>query len=274
MGNYLTVAEELQPVADSAKSWYENSGFKVTIENRKRTDCPFLATLECKRLQTTVLVDVQAGVPDKQTLMEWISYCRAQGSDVRYTVALNKQSYPVKLLIPVKKLGIGILLLDSDFNVHEESSAQDLSVNLSLPTLQRYSTRVRELLGPSWDVLKNGDFVQGFEDACVAFEGEAKKYLARHVGSRIHIVTTTGVRKDPTKTQIRRGTMGDLADFFARIDVANHNDSSIAKILKELRPTRNQAAHNRRDGRSLASIKRKGPGLLWKIAQGTELSLK
>jgi hypothetical protein len=274
MGNYLTVVEELQPTADRLVSWLGDSGYKVIIENTQREECPFLATLECKRLHTTLLVDVRMKLPDRETLREWTTYCRAQKTDVRYAFALLGPGPSVSSLSLAKSMGVGIFVVDKEFNVHEECDAQDFSTKDKFPALSRFPKRVRELLGPAWDVLRKGDFVQGFDDACVTFESESRKYLARHVGRRIHILDSKGRRADPTKTVIKRMTMGQLAEAFARIDGANHNDDSIGKILKELNPTRIKAAHKRRDGRSIKAIKQNGPALLWKIAQGTVLSLK
>jgi hypothetical protein len=220
MPNYLTVPEELQRIADKLLSHFRGSGFVVKVENQTRLGCPYLATMECKRRQTLLLVDIQPNLPDGSTLREWTSYCRAQSTDVRYLLAMPMQVTTVNSLIPLKDAGIGIVFVDDDteLRIHVEHEARDTRLDGALPTLARFPNPVRKILGPSWDVLARDDFVIGFDDACVAFETAVRNYLVRHVQSgRIRFASVKGKTITYSSSEIRKMPMGALKMRFHKL---------------------------------------------------------
>ena len=268
---YLTIPEELQAIADRLLQWFEDHGYNVKVEDRSRPEYPTLPCFVCRRGPTSLYVDLAGELPRAEHVREWEAFCRVQSADSRYVVAVRTSAVSMNRQLQLVADGIGLLAVDEHYDVHELNPAADKSIADDLPKLTKYPKEVRRILAPSWEEVGRGRLLEGFDDACVAFENEARKYLVRHAKSgRISFAGTT----TPSPQKIGRMTMGQMIDAFSKIQRPNHADSVILQTLRDLNPDRIRVAHKRKDGRSLAALRQNAPGLMWKLGACMEHCLK
>jgi hypothetical protein len=131
--------------------------------------------------------------------------------------------------------------------VSELLPPHDLALNVALPELRSFSPALRRILGPVYEKFNRGDWREGFEEACLVLETEARNYLKEGIRStRITILDKRGAPNNPTLTKVGRMTLGQLASVFARIQSQNHTDSLLAGILPKINPDRIGVVHKKR----------------------------
>ena len=272
---FLTIPEELSGVATATVEGLRGSGYTVKVEDPSLMGVPYLPTLSASRGGTTVHVFVESGVPSPSKLREFRAYCAAQRADTRYALALPPAAVPSgEQLAQLQRQGVGVYLSGADV-FHEVSPPVDLTLNLNLPDLSRYSNHVRRELSSSWESCRRGQALEGFDDACVVLEGLARKYIIRHRRKRsLTFLSAPGRARVVTDANIRKMTMGQLAVLFSQIHMPNHADTLLANVLKTLNPDRVRVAHKRRDGRSVGALRQNMHRHFWSIAEGVDAALK
>ena len=271
---YLTISEEVSVVADRLSQHFTDSGFKVTVEPAGAA-FPYQPTLRCSRDSTIILVEVVETYPDILHVQEWEAYCKLQGRDFRFAIGMEAPtSFKTSVLSKLTQMGIGIIVVEikNGFNVLELCSAKDQNLTLSLPSLKNYSNGVLKGLSSALSEYPR-DVMKGFDDACVVFEQQARRYLAKRLSSGlISFVTAKGNPKLVTKTQINKMTMGQLTHTFGEIVSPNHWDSSLERILRQLNDDRILVAHHRTSPRSRRRIRSIAVSRFWLLAVGLEIA--
>lgn len=268
MVDFLTVPDELLGVAEAVTLEQEASGFKVTVEDANVLGLPYLCPIVARRADLTRFIYVESSIPPVAKTRDIRGFCCSQTRSTQFCVALPATATITGTqMTSLRAQGIGILLVDSFIDsVDEILPPNDLTLSVSLPDLSRYPNAVRAVLGPSWDTLRRGLFLEGFDDACVAFESEVRKYIIRHKRGRMEFLQGN----PPSDAQVRRRTMGQLCRLLADITNPNHADSQLLSILSALNDDRVRVAHKRRDGRSVGALRRNLGAHLWRIVQGVE----
>ena len=266
---FLTVPEELLDVAMTSIDYFHQFGYTVMVE-RSSIEYPYTPTLVCKRHPTTVIVDVEHMIP-LDRVNDWVAYGRSCWSDTRVALFLPASiAISVNDQLDLQRLGVGIYLFDGN-RVVEMLVPADLAVNIGLPALNRYSNKVRKSLGGSFEQIRRGNWREGFEDACVALEDDARRYLTKHVDSgRIVTVSPTGNVTTPSRKKIDGMTMGGLKTTFLAIRAPNGADAKIAGVLKRLNPDRIRVAHKRRSPQAEQALRRNVGRQLWTIVAGVK----
>jgi hypothetical protein len=162
-------------------------------------------------------------------------------------------------------LGVG-LYQGTDDALRELLSPIDLAVQLALPQLTRYPNEVRKRLGGAFEQVRRGNWLEGFEEACIALESEARAYLAAGISSgRLTMSSTKGRDSTPTVRKVDGMTLGQLKDQFLSIDNPNHADTIVGQSLDRLNPDRIRAAHKRKHHASQAALRRNVGKQMWLI---------
>ncbi|MFL6275240.1 MAG: hypothetical protein ACJ74G_08505, partial [Blastocatellia bacterium] len=120
----------------------------------------------------------------------------------------------------------------------------DLGLGVNLPPLTSLPRKLRTLLGSAYDQFNRSHWREGFEDACQAFENEARRYLKAGIKTRIKFVTSKGP-KTYTDKQIDRLTMGQLATAFSQIHSQNRSDAIVGHALSHINPDRVGVVHHK-----------------------------
>jgi hypothetical protein len=241
---YNTIAVELVEYADRVADHFESTGYRVRVEHVE-LGRPFTPTLVCDRKPTTVLIDVVTRL-DHGRVEAWVRYARSCGKDTRvaicvpHTVALSNSE--------VGKLsasGVGLYTVMAD-SVVEQCLPADLALNVALPEPRSLSKEVKTKLGSAYEKFNRQQWREGFEDACLALEVEARRYLAKWSRTgRIRILGKKGVPGTLTTQEINKLTMGQLAVTFDRIQAQNHTDSLVAKALRRINKDRVGVVHHK-----------------------------
>jgi hypothetical protein len=106
---------------------------------------------------------------------------------------------------------------------------------------------------------------EGFEEACNAFEEEARRYLKRWSKTgRVKIQTKHGP-KQLTPTEINKLTMGALRDKFTHILGPTLLDSMIEEALEKVNPDRVERIHRRRAKRTESRLRSNVGRHMWLI---------
>jgi hypothetical protein len=140
----------------------------------------------------------------------------------------------------------------------------DLALQLEPPELKNYPNSIRKALGPSYEQIGRGNWVEGFEDACNAVEDRARKYLTKHTDSgRITVSLGKKAGIKLSRAEIDKMPLGALKDAFLAIDNPNHADAVIGQCLAELNPDRILAAHKRREAAAQRRLRRNVGKQMW-----------
>jgi hypothetical protein len=266
MRSFVTVSDDLEALADVLATHLEGYGYRLKIEEQK-LEYPSTPTMVGRRSHTTLIVEVAARI-ELEKLMAWSAFAKSCPRDTR--VALGMPSNPTDAAEhdKLREEGVGLYVVQSG-TVTEVLAGRDLAVSIGLPTLADYPTAVRRSLGAAFEQIGRGNWREGFEDACVALESEARRYLKRHMATgRIVIVNAKGIRL--TGTSVDRMTIGKLAATFLRIPTMNVSDSKIAGTLKQINDDRIRVAHKKGTGRAEAALRRNVGRMVWTITANME----
>ncbi len=99
------------------------------------------------------------------------------------------------------------------------------------------------MLGPAYEQFARSQWREGFEEACQAFEVEARRYLK--AGMRSGRVVIPNRRGTTATADVDRLTMGQLADAFSRIQHQNYADAIIGQTLKAVNRDRVGVVHKK-----------------------------
>jgi len=149
---------------------------------------------------------------------------------------------------------IGIYTVSVAGKVTELRAPVDLGIRVDLPELQTLPVPVRKLVAPAYRKFEQGDWRDGFADACLAFEQESRKYLkSRSAKPGVSILKKNGKPISQRAKQIDKATLGRLGHFFLGVSTPNSIDSMLAKTIPIINKERNPVTHKRR---SVATEKR------------------
>ena len=241
--NFKNVSVALLEYAEEAVTDFENRGYKISIEKRE-LGFPYTPTLLCKQRRTTVIVELFAQLL-LDRIREWVLYARSSGQDTRVAICLPpKAKLTSKQEKSLREQKVG-LYRATGHGLEERIPTNDLALNVQLPLLNSLPNQLRSLLGPAYDQFNKSYWREGFEDACQAFENEARRYLKAGCRTgRITIMTKKGP-KNPTIAQINKMTMGTLAKKFSDIQSQNYADAVIGKTLKRINQDRVGVVHHK-----------------------------
>jgi hypothetical protein len=244
---YLTVPEELLVEADAVGDYLEEYGYTVTVEERE-LGFPYAPTFLCKRNGTLLVVEVDNKLAFDR-LGEWSKYGHSCGTDTRVAVATPDGVARVPADdARLSNLHVGLLLV-TEHGVVEVFPPMDMSVNLQLPELRRFSNPVRAALGPVYEMIRRGQWREGFEEGCKTIESLAREYLKRHVVSgRIKVLDSKGRVRTPSVKDIERYTLGSLALRFGRIQNKSHRDIVVGEVLQKINGDRITVVHKKATG--------------------------
>lgn len=261
--SFLTVPDELLEIAERVADHLASHGYTVRVE-KKSIEYPMTPTLHCKRQSTTLFIEV-ASKPPMDRLRDWSSYGKSCSGDTRVSLCMpDSVSLTASEQAHLRDLGVGLLAVGS--SVTEMFAAPDLAITMELPLLAKESKPVQRALGQAYEQIGRGNWREGFEDACVSLETEARKYLTKHIKSgRIRVLGKKGRAKSLSERGIERMPMGVLKDNFLAIDTPNVSDDRIASALKRVNPDRIRVAHKRRSPSAERTLRRNAPRLMWVI---------
>ena len=239
---FRTVPEELLDVAASIADHLASVGYSIYPE-RGALGFPYTPTLLVRRKHTEAVVEVVSRVDDSR-VREWVAYGRSTGRDFRVSLALRHDTeMRTETEELLRECGVGCFLI-SPHGVTEKLISTDLALNIELPDLKALPMKARRLLGPAYENFDRGMWREGFEEACHAFESEARRYLKRHCASGR--VTLQGKKQYvPKASVIDRAPMGGLRDMFNHIISQNRADSLIGDTLAEVNQDRIGVVHHK-----------------------------
>ena len=246
MVDFLTIPDELLHVAEAAYNHYRHHGYEVSVEHRE-IGFPFTPALVCSRGHETHIVEVVGGMDDAR-VRRWKTFGISQIRDTRVTFAAPDLDVIGNAgVVLLRQDHLGLLVLNGGAVV-EITAAADLAVPMALPDLGDLPNALWPLLGPVYEKLNRGEWRDALAEACSAVETFARNYLVEGTATgRIVVLNGNGTVRALTAAQIRRQTLGQLAENFGRIQNRNHTDSVIANILPAINPERVGLAHHRND---------------------------
>jgi hypothetical protein len=241
---FNTVATELVEHAEAALEYFSNLGYTSKVEPYE-ISFPTRPTFSFKRTHTQLVIIV-CGKIDMGQLTQWVSLAKSMSTDFRIGVLLPSEMVQKQLGkhgIQLQKLGVGIYSSDAG-GVAPIKESVDQNINVTLPALSNFSKPVRKILGPSYEHFEGGRWRECFDEACKAFEQEARPYLKKAISSgRLSIYKSPGVIKNPTPAQIDKMTLGSLGFTFGNSHPQNSVDSQIYRALTQINKDRVDSAH-------------------------------
>ncbi len=261
---FRTVPDELLGIASAAMDLLKSRGYTVTPE-RRETGYPFAPTLHGKRGSETGFVEVEAKIAVDR-MRQWVAYGRSCKADTRVWCALPEDAKRSgKEDRQLKELGVGLILV-GDGEATETMPPKDLALGFELPDITTLPRRFRKKLGPVYEHFDRAEWREGFEEACLALEDAARKYLWKEVkAGRIAIVSRKGKQQQLTKKTIDKFSMGDLAGRFPLIVQQSHADRVIGDVLKQVNPSRVGVAHHKRKAAAETKLREEVGGQMWLI---------
>lgn len=258
--------EELMPCAEQVAALLKSRGYRIRAEHRE-VGFPCPPTLCCTRKPVVLLVEIVDKL-DQSRVSEWVAYCRAVSVDTRIALGMPEEVAPsMQDVSRLQELGVGLYLVGAA-SVKESLVPTDQGMHGSQATLPELATlphSVRVLLGPAYEQLTTGDWRGAFQDACQAFEDDARRYL-KHWSKTTRIkIQRKGGPEILSRAEIERFTMGQLAKAFADILSPNQVDSIIAQTLQAVVGDRNRLTHKKRKAHTEARLRRNWRGHFWKI---------
>lgn len=263
---FRTVPDELVACAEAVAEHYRALGYRISVEPRE-LGFPNTPTFQAKRANTRLVAEVVDRI-DEALLKRWTDYGKSSGKDFRVVVVVPD---PVIIVAQadamLRALGLGCVVASPQGCV-ERIQPTDLALNVALPELAAMPARARELLGPAYEKFARGDWREGFEDACQAFEAESRRYMKRHSKSGRIRVLRKGVPTALTSTEIDHFTMGRLASVFGEIINQNLADSVIHDTLKSVNQDRIGVVHKKASKAVEARLRRNVGQHMWTLHAG------
>lgn len=260
---FKTVSIDLIEYAEETASHFQNRGYKVSVERFER-GFPYTPTLICKRQRTTMIIEVFEQISFDR-LLAWVSYARSTNKDTRIAACLsNKVTVTTEQERILRDQGVGLYIATGN-GVIERISPSDLALRIALPPLESLPHKLRTLLGSAYDQF-GANWREGFEDACQAFETEARRYMKAGIQSgRITLVTNSGNTRTLTNQQVDKLTMGQLAVAFSQILNQNRADVVIGQALSTVNPDRVGVAHHKAKVKTERSLRTNLGQNMWTI---------
>ncbi len=262
---YKTVSDELVECAERTERYFRDRGYSIRIE-KYQLGFPYTPTFLCKLEHITLIVEVVAQV-SLERLQVWIAYAQSCRGDTRVAISLARQEVLEEAQEQFCRDNSIAVYVSEGQMIRERMGHRDLALHVQLPKLALLKPKLRGLLGPAYVQFEQGNWREGFENACQAFEVEVKKYLKKGIQSKRII---RGPRVLPAR-KIDRMPMGALKDSFFQIQNMNGTDSIIAKTLQQINPDRVGVAHHRAQARTETRLRRNFGQHMWAIVAAMKL---
>jgi len=236
--DFISCPDHLLAAAIAYGERLELRGYKVIIE---KFDLAFPRTPQfvAKRNRETLIVEVM-DEPVWDRIEEWAKYAKACSTETRVAIGFAKgRALSVEEMTRLGILGVGALVWDGAVPI-DAVPTKDLALQAEPPALPAGLSRK---LGHAYDQLDQGNWREGFEEACQVLEQEARIYLKKSVPHRVQILSKSGAVSNPTHGHIDKMTLGQLAEEFSRIRSPNLADSRIGQSLKRVNEDRISVVH-------------------------------
>lgn len=241
---FLTVPNELQAIALACNKSLLAAGFRLKCENNEH-DYPETATIDARRQGQHWFYIFDDRVKQPRILL-WSAYARSCTSSTFVMLCIRKKSaLKAKDLVLLKSQGVGLTVIDDEDVLSEVVSAIDLTMNITLPPLNRHRVAMRRQLLTVHGQFRNGNWKGGFEDACKLVEKTARDYLLNQIKNSQVTVPAKKGPKTISKDEARRLPLGALANVFCQRLYPKQIDSQLCGGLKKINPDRIKVAHNK-----------------------------
>jgi hypothetical protein len=248
-------------VAIAVYEYFGNHGYHVRSE-KSDPAAPFTPTFTATRASTTLHLDV-CGTFVASRVREWVAFAKSTGSDTRVGLCMPEALAPAQEG-ELRHNGVGLYLMGLS-GIREAIAPVDLALSLALPPIGSLSRKCKELLGPAYEKFQKGEWREGFEEACNAFEEEARRYLKRWSGTGRIKVSAKSLPTQLTAKEVNALTMGGLRDKFRKILSPTLLDSTIAEALERINPDRIERVHRRRAKRTETRLRKNVGKHIWLI---------
>jgi hypothetical protein len=269
-GGFATIADDLVDCATSVAAHLRGHGHTVKVEPQQ-LGYPSVPTFLAKRSQTTIFV--QIGRKPKLALLDaWTKYGKSCARDTRIMFATDKQPIPMAIqFLQLNRIG---LYLYSAGQVVELLPPHDLAINIGLPNLADFNSKVRRWLAPTYEKFEKGDWSGGFEEACKLLEEKARDYFVDFSKSgRIKIMTRTGPTTLSRHT-IEKLTMGQLKEKFEKIVSPTGDDQQIGDALARINVDRINVTHKKNKATTEKRLRKNVGHHIWVIISALQILSK
>lgn len=243
VGDFSTVPEELLTVALRYGDYLESEGYAVEIEPLELAQ-PSTPVFRATRGLTTVFAHVVRR-PDIDEILDWAQYARTFDKDTRlYLVIPGTETIPTSQMSRLTKAQVGIVAVDGQ-DVQLLCSAADLTVNLAIP---RLPPGVHAFLGDAWDLIREGKWMEGFDEACQVLNRLAASHLVKKINAgTVSFVTPAGKPKALTVAEIERAPLGAIREYFSWIEKPGTIETTVEGVIGEINANRVTVAHFKRE---------------------------
>lgn len=237
VSDFSIVPEELLMVAIRFGEYVEREGYDVVVEPAELAQ-PSTPVFRITRSLTTKFIHV-ATRPDLEELLDWAGYARTFDSDTRVVVALpDNASLTIDAMSRLSDAQVGVVHV-AQTDVKVVVPPGDLTLNLVLP---RLPPGTHQHLGDAWDLMRRGDWMEGFDEACQVLNRLGAEHLASKVQSGALTLSTA-----TTPAQIRKATLGALGAHYSQVRKPGRIESTIEGVIKDINDNRITVAHYKRD---------------------------
>jgi hypothetical protein len=265
--NFLTLSVDLVEHAERFALFLGDMGFRVKAETQNIA-YPASPTLFGKKGPVEFFVEVVADCDIKQ-VESWVSYMKCRQTESYFALVLP-MSCDVNSAKLVHLRGMGVGLYYSDENgVREILAPSDLTLNIALPPLTGKPKALQRDLKPIFQKFQNGNWADGFKDACQLLEDKARRKLVVHIrNGQKTFSKQSGTPRTITIQQVNKFTLGQLAIAYSEIVLPTAEDIAIASALKAVNEDRIGAVHKGNNARVKARLKRNVGLNLWVVLNG------
>lgn len=255
---YVTVSPDLVEYADAAADYLLEEGYKVSVEPRGLY-FPNTPTMLGKKGSTEFVVEVVINAASFNCL-DWVHYARARSKETFIAVVLPEATnISTDDLSRLRSHGVGVCRANAG-QVDVLLQYVDVSTTIGLPDLSKEKKQLRRVLKPCFKKIMEGSVVDGFKDACGAFEDLARGHFKAGVAStRIKLVTKDGKSRQVTPAQVDRFTLGQLGVAFSEIVAPTQADDLARRAIESILKDRNDATHKASNQTVLRRVKRNTP---------------
>ena len=221
----------------------EAKGMTLTLEPFD-VAFPRIPHFKGEREQTTVFYEVMSEI-DWALVDGWSKFGKLSKTDTRFVVGFANAVGPdAGTMTKLGEMHIGLDWIRID-GVSTLTPPHDLAVAVELPTLP---AQMVAPLADAYELFRQGNWKQGFEEACIKFQIEARDYLLSVLPQeRIEFATPSGKAIDFDDAKVRRLTLGQLAKAFSQLVSPNLLETKVGECLSRIYANRNIAAHVRNE---------------------------
>lgn len=259
----LTISEDLSGYVDSVKKYFRAQGYQLSIEP-SAVGFPFTPLLTAKRAQRTLIVELVSKC-DTKRCTDWYYYCKGRRTDTRFALCVPADVNYQAFLPKLADMHIGLYTISGN-TLARVAIPHDLAVNLSIPPLAELSPTLRKKLGDAYEKFENGDWREGFEDACKVLERSAAKLLWDGIRSgQFSLQKTGGKPRALTKKKIDKLTLGDLGVAFEQIVTKSTLSELLAQTLPQINPDRIGVVHKKHKPSVEAKLRQNVDHNMWRL---------